>query len=161
MPHPRESSNSWVRPAVGLATIFAAWIATVFAAIGMWIDSHGDAFTRCFLDSQYPGVVISEDVNVAAAYATAFPAGRYCLWKAYDGTIAVEQTGWINTWVALGFLVLACVAVLALIRTEWWVPATLGMLVVILGWIGIIVTSDTIVSPVLWPELPPIQYPPE
>lgn len=148
-----------MRPAVALATIFAAWIATVFAAFCMWIDTRGDAFTRCYLDSHYPGVVI--DVGVpAAAYATAFPAGRYCLWRASDGTTAVEQTGWISTWVALGFLVLACVAVLALIRTEWWVPAALGMLVVILGWFGIIVASDTILSPVFWSELPPLQYPP-
>lgn len=159
MPHPRESSYAWVRPAVGLATIFAAWIAALYAAVSMWIDTRGDAFTRCFLDSQHPGAVIDVDVP-AAAYATAFPAGRYCWWRASDGTIAVEQTGWISTLVALGFLVLACVAVLALIGTEWWFPAALGMLVVIIGWVGIIVASDTIVSPVFWPELPPTQYPP-
>ena len=129
--------------------------------IGTGIDTHGSASDRCTLDSDYPGGVIDIDVGLATAYRTVFPAGRYCLWLTYDGAVAgVEQTGWVRTWIALAFLVLACVAVLALVRTEWWVPAVLGLLIPILGWVVMIVTSDTIVSPVFWPELPSIPHRP-
>lgn len=134
-----------------LAAVVATWV----AAIGMAVDSHNDASARCYFDGPYPGAGSNEHFNVAAAYATAFPAGRYCLWRGVDGSIVVYQTGWVATWVALVFFVLACAALLVLLRTKWWVPGALGMAVVILGWMCILLTSDTFLSPVFWNELPP------
>lgn len=123
-------------------------------------DTRGGASTRCFLDSAFPGTVTSVDVNVDAAYATLFPAGRYCLWRELDGTIAVEQTGWIATRIALGFLALAVVAFFAVIRTDWWIPSILVLLLVLGGWGTIWFMSDTCLSPIFWSDLPPSQLPP-
>lgn len=154
------SQYAWVRPVVSLAVMVAALIATAVAVFGMSLDTYGGASTRCFLDSTFPGNVTSVDVNVDSAYATAFPAGRYCLWKEYDGAIAVEQTGWIATWIALGFLVLAVAAFLALIGTKWWVPGALVLVLILGGWVTNGAMSDTFLSPVFWPDLPPSQLPP-
>ena len=153
----RTSNHAWIRPAVSATVLLAALIATAAAVFGMWIDTYGSAETRCFLDSTFPGTVTSVDVTVDAAYATGFPAGRYCLWAEYDGTITVEQTGWIPTWIALGFLVLAIVAFFALIGTEWVTPGALLLVLILGGWVTIWVMSDTFLSPVLWPDPPPIQ----
>lgn len=154
------AKHAWVRPGVSLAVLVTALIATAIAVFGMWFDTYGDASTRCFLDSAFPGNVTSVHVNVEAAYATVFPAGRYCLWKQLDGTVAVEQTGWIATWIAVGSLVLAVAAFLVLIGTEWWVPGVLVLLLILGGWGTIWFMGDALLSPVFWTELPPSQLPP-
>lgn len=38
--------------------------------------------------------------------------------------MAVEQTGWTMTWIALAFLALAFTALLAVLGTEWWIPGS-------------------------------------
>lgn len=154
-----SSKYGWIRPGVTLATMLAAVIATGVALFGMWNDTHGDLAVRC-LASDAPGAAIGARGNVYATYASLYPAGRYCLWEGYDGTIAIEQTGWVTTWIALGFLALAVGAFVATIGTEWWIPAGLLMLLVLGGWVTMWAMSTTFLSPVFWTELPPSQLPP-
>ena len=142
---------------MSLTVLVAALIATTVAVFGMWIDTYGSAESRCD-DSANPARTISVDSSVDSAYATAFPAGRFCLWKEWDGgAIAIEQTGWVPTWIAVGFLVLAVVAFFALIGTEWLIPGALLLVLILGGWVTIWFMSDTFLSPVFWPELPPSQ----
>lgn len=150
---------AWARQGITMATMVAAVIATAVPVFGVWFETRGSTATRC-LESRSPEAAVGVNGNVEAAYATVFPAGRYCLWKGYDGTIAVEQTGWTATWVALAFLVLAIVALCASIRTTWWMPAALLMILVLGGWVTIWAMSTTFLSPVFWPDLPPSQLPP-
>ncbi len=128
--------------------MFGAWAVNAVATVSMFRDSH-NVPTRCEFDSPLPGAINADHIFLVEAYATTVPAGRYCLWQTTDGRRIAEQTGWTTTAIALVFVVLAVIAVTALARTPWRVPALLGIAGVMTGWIIMAIASDMFLSPML------------
>lgn len=86
---------SWVPSLVASWALVCALAAGVLA-VDLLASTRENIEYRCLVNAPASGISSAENALVAAR-ATLFPAGRECVWRAVDGGLIVEQTGWLTT----------------------------------------------------------------
>lgn len=107
---------SWVPSLVAAWALICA-VSAAALAVDLLASTRENIEYRCLMNAPAAGVSPAENALVAAR-ATLLPAGRECVWRAADGGLLVEQTGWLTT---SAFLLCAiCALVIAVFLVAAW-----------------------------------------
>lgn len=121
----RQANGPSIWAASLLLVVFVALCVTM--VVTRYIETRENVEARCYL-SEPPAIVEVSEAALIRAEVTSFPAGRLCVWRATDGGVIEQQTGWLVTGAALIGSAGTLVVSLHLLRRGKAVRATIALL---------------------------------